>query len=792
MSGAATILVIHQESNILESSTTEGTALGATPLEATPLEATALEATPLEATRAFLRSKGWTALTAHDPESALNLLAQADLIIASLKLLDRAAIQLTRRIRSVHADRRIPILLVSPRTPGEATLASLFDAGADDYIELQQPGELLARRVSILLQSHHGPTALGSAEDALRESEEQYRLFFDANPEPMWVYDRDTLAILAVNEAAIAHYGYSRGEFTSMTIADLRPEMDVEKLKEALKDPTYGFQMRRPWRHRLKDGNTISVEVSSNDIIFLGKRARLVLAADVTERQRAEDALRESEERFAKAFHSNPEPVAIHRLSDGTYIDVNQSFLAVTGFKREQIIGRTVDDINIVVDQEARAVWRRTILESGSIRKWETRFRVKSGEIRWALLSIEPIDVRGVKCVLSVTEDITDRKQLEEQLMQSQKMEAVGTLAGGIAHDFNNLLTAIIGHSQLLKRRVDERDALYTDVAEIEKAGLRAASLTRQLLAFSRKQMLEMKILDVNSVIADMGPMLGRLIGEDVTLQTDLDPHLGTVRADNSHIQQVIMNLAVNARDAMPRGGQLTIQTRNATLDAGYGNNHAEIPGGDYVMLAVCDTGTGIDKKTQERIFEPFFTTKEHGKGSGLGLSTTYGIVKQSGGNIMVYSEPGRGTVFKVYLPRALGLAEGSEPEDRLSTMSSGSETILLVEDEEMVRALAAQVLSNVGYRVVDAANGNEAIGVARGHKGDIDLVLTDAVMPEMSGMELVDRLQQLRPGISVLMMSGYSREAMTGSVLSPSVKLLQKPFTPVDLCRKVREVLDG
>jgi PAS domain S-box-containing protein len=714
-------------------------------------------------------------------------------MIAAVRLPDRGAVQLVRRVRSAPGGGRIPILVVSPDAADDATLASLFDAGADDYLELQQPGELVARRVSVLLRLRRGPDdALQSAEDALRESEEQYRLFFDANPEAMWVYDRDTLAILAVNEAAISHYGYSRGEFMSMTIASLRPDEDVEKLMEAVRSPRDGFQMRRPWRHRMKDGTIASVEISSNDIMFLGRRARLVLAADVTERQRAEDALRESEERFAKAFHSNPEPVAIHRLSDGTYIDVNQSFLAVTGFKRDEIIGRTVDDINIVVDQEARAVWRRTILESGSIRKWETRFRVKSGEERWALLSIEPIDVRGVKCVLSVTEDITDRKQLEEQLMQSQKMEAVGTLAGGIAHDFNNLLTAIIGHSQLLKRRVGEQDAVYTDVAEIEKAGLRAASLTRQLLAFSRKQMLEMKILDVNSVIADMGPMLGRLIGEDVTLQTDLDAELGTVRADNSHIQQVIMNLAVNARDAMPRGGELTIQTRNVTLDAAYAKKHAETPGGDYVMLAVSDTGIGMSRQTQERIFEPFFTTKEHGKGSGLGLSTTYGIVKQSGGSIMVYSEPGHGTVFRVYLPRALGSAEIPEPEDRLSAMSTGSETILLVEDEEMVRALAAQVLSNVGYRVVDAANGNEAIGVARGHKGDIDLVLTDAVMPEMSGMELVDRLQQIRPGISVLMMSGYSREAMTGSVLSPGVKLLQKPFTPVDLCRKVREVLDG
>jgi len=371
-------------------------------------------------------------------------------------------------------------------------------------------------------------------------------------------------------------------------------------------------------------------------------------------------------------------------------------------------------------------------------------------------------------------------------------MEAVGTLAGGIAHDFNNLLTAIIGHSQLLRKKVGEKDPVYSDVAEIEKAGLRAASLTRQLLAFSRKQMLEMKILDINSVIADMGPMLGRLIGEDVTLQTDLDPHLGTVKADSSHIQQVVMNLTVNARDAMPGGGQLTIETKNITLDASYAKTHAEAESGDYVMLAVTDTGCGMDKQTQDRIFEPFFTTKEHGKGSGLGLSTTYGIVKQSGGTIMVYSEPGHGTVFKVYLPRALGAVDETEHEERPLTVSSGSETILLVEDEEMVRALAVQVLSNVGYRVVDAANGQEAIGVAASHQGTIDLLLTDAVMPEMSGIELVDRLQRIRPEMSVLMMSGYSREAMSGGVLSQAITLLQKPFTPVDLCRKVREVLDS
>jgi two-component system, cell cycle sensor histidine kinase and response regulator CckA len=733
-------------------------------------------------------------VTACYSDTPLTLLrsSEPDLVIAGLLRAGNNGIELCRNIKADPSTRHVPVLLVSPAPPGDSMIADAFDAGAEDYMEVDQPNELFARRVGRVLSISRDQLGRRLAKQALRESEEQYRLFFEANPAPMWVYDRDTLYIIAVNQAAIRHYGYTRGEFLEMKITGLRPAEDIGRLLDDLGRADNGFHARRPWRHRLKDGSIISVEISSNDLWFLGKRARLVLASDVTERQAAEEALRESEERFAKAFDSNPDPVSIHRLDDGTYIDVNQSFLSVTGFAREEVIGHTVDAVNMVVDHQARAIWKRIITESESIRKWETQFRIKSGEVRWGLLSAEAIDVRGVRCVLAVTEDITERRQLEEQLMQSQKMEAIGTLAGGIAHDFNNLLTAIIGHSQLLKRRVGEQHSVYPDVAEIEKAGLRAASLTRQLLAFSRKQMLEMQILDINSVIADMVPMLSRLIGEDITLKIDLDPQLGTVRADSSHIQQVIMNLTVNARDAMPRGGQLTIETSNVTPDAAYAKSHAEALSGDYVMLAVSDTGCGMDKRTQSRIFEPFFTTKEHGKGSGLGLSTTYGIVKQNGGSIMVYSEPGHGTVFKVYLPWALGTAEQPNQEDGRSVVSTGSETILLVEDEEMVRTLAAQVLSTVGYRVVDAANGQEAIGVAQSHEGAIDLLLTDAVMPEMSGIELVDRLHRIRPEMSVLMMSGYSREAMAGAVLSPSVSLLQKPFTPVDLCRKVREVLDG
>jgi PAS domain S-box-containing protein len=751
------------------------------------------DASRLEATRAFLCLRGFVVLTAGHVDHCAEVLrtGRPDLVIASIELQEDRAIELCRSIKSNQITSHIPVLLVSRAAADDSIIARLFEAGAEDYLEMGQPGELLARRAERLLKMHRDQLRGRQAEDAVRESELQYRPFFEANPAPMWVYDRDTLAILAVNEAAIKHYGYARSELMAMKISDIGLEEDAGRSLEDLQSSNSGFQERRPGRHRLKDGRIISVETSSNDLRFLGKRARLVLVSDVTERQRAEDALRESEERFAKAFDSNPDPMSIHRLDDGTYIDVNQSFLNVSGFSREEVVGRTVDDVNMVVDHQARAVWRRTMKQSGSIRNWETQFRIKSGEVRWGLLSAEAIDVRGIRCVLSVTEDITERRHLEEQLMQSQKMEAIGTLAGGIAHDFNNLLTAIIGHSQLLKKKIGDHDPVYADVAEIEKAGMRAASLTRQLLAFSRKQMLEMKILDINSVITDMSPMLSRLIGEDIALKIDLDAHLGTVRADSSHIQQVIMNLTVNARDAMPRGGRLTIETRNISFDTNYSKSHAEAESGEYVMLSVSDTGSGMDKEVQSRVFEPFFTTKEHGKGSGLGLSTTYGIVKQSGGSIIVRSEPGRGTVFKVYLPRALGAAEQPEQEDG-GAVSTGSETILLVEDEEMVRTLAAQVLSTVGYRVVDAANGHEAIGVAESHQGHIDLLLTDAVMPEMSGMELVDRLQRIRPDMSVLMMSGYSREAMAGAMLSPAISLLQKPFTPVDLCRKVREVLDG
>ena len=392
-----------------------------------------------------------------------------------------------------------------------------------------------------------------------------------------------------------------------------------------------------------------------------------------------------------------------------------------------------------------------------------------------------------------VEERTEELRRSEEQLRQSQKLEAVGQLAGGIAHDFNNLLTVINGNSELLLRGL--RDEKQSErVQEIRKAGERAAQLTRQLLAFSRKQVLQPVVLNLNSIIPDTDKMLRRLIGADVDFLTSLEPELWPVKADPGQIEQVLMNLAINARDAMPQGGKLTIQTANVYLDESYAHGHAAaVSPGPYVMLAVSDTGHGMDAETRSRIFEPFFTTKEKGKGTGLGLSTVYGIVKQSGGNIWVYSEVGRGTTFKIYLPSVAEASEQRAPEAApREGVPQGSETVLLVEDEEVVRRLARDILELNGYRVLEAADCREALSLCESHEGPIHLLLTDVVMPQMNGRELSECALALRPAMRVLYMSGYTDDSIVHhGVLDAGVAFLEKPFTPDAVARKVREVLD-
>jgi PAS domain S-box-containing protein len=615
----------------------------------------------LDLMRAVLRQAGYRVLYAPDGlEGFDTALRERPHLIVSDVLMPRAGgIELCRMVRADPLLRLTPVLLVSAMRKDSASVLEGLGAGADGYLEAPyEPVRLIARATRLIERAR--------AERALQESEERYKLLFESNPQPMWVFDQETFRFLAVNEAAVRSYGYSREEFLSMTIKDIRPAEDVPALLENVAQAARGLDQAGAWRHRKKDGTVLEVEITSHDIIFDGREAGLVLAADVTERRR-----------------------------------------------------------------------------------------------------------------------------LEEQILQSQKMEAVGRLAGGIAHDFNNLLTVITGYGDLLlKGQLDEQARRKAE--EVRKAAERAAGLTRQLLAFSRKQILQPKVISLNDVVSDVDKMLRRLIGEDVELVTLLGRGLDKVKADPGQVEQVVMNLAVNARDAMPQGGKLTVETGNVYLDDAYARRHATVTPGRYVMLAVSDTGTGMDEETQRRVFEPFFTTKEVGKGTGLGLSTVYGIVKQSGGHIWVYSEPGHGTTFKVYLPAAGGAGE-SLPKEFSTERPRGTETILLVEDEEAVRLLLLNILGAEGYTVLPASNGPDALRLCGGREGPIHLLVTDVVMPGMSGRELAGRVTEECGGVKVLYMSGYTDDAVVRhGVLEEGAAFLQKPFTPEAVLRKVREVLDA
>ncbi|MEW5980494.1 MAG: PAS domain-containing protein [Acidobacteriota bacterium] len=521
------------------------------------------------------------------------------------------------------------------------------------------------------------------------------------------------------------------------------------------------------------------------------------IARDITERRQSEALLHKSHEELKNRFE-----VAVR--ASGQLLYEREANTDAVSYENVEVLGYTPEEIGDgltdwveLVHPDDREAFRhevdRSLRTKGSF-QLEYRLRRKDGEY----ICVEDrgyptIGEDGkVQSTIGFINDISERKNLEEQFRQSQKMEAVGRLAGGIAHDFNNLLTAIIGYSELLVAQFEADSPIRKDIEEIQKAGARAASLTRQLLAFSRKQVLQPKVLDLNRVILDLDSMLRRLIGEDIELTAVLGVGLKPVKVDPGQIEQIILNLAINSRDAMPEGGQLTIETSNVELDDAYSRRHVAVLPGSYVMLAVSDTGCGMDAETQARIFEPFFTTKELGKGTGLGLSTVYGIVKQSGGNIWVYSEPGQGTVFKIYLPGVAGEAEAAEVRQAPGREEAlRSETILVVEDEPVVRNLIREILKKEGYAVLEAQRGPEALEMASQHPNAIHLLLTDVVVPQMGGRELAKNLNQLRPDTRVLYMSGYTDNAIVHhGVLDAGISFLQKPFTPEALLTKVRQVL--
>ena len=468
------------------------------------------------------------------------------------------------------------------------------------------------------------------------------------------------------------------------------------------------------------------------------------------------------------------------------FLDVNKASVTHYGYSREEFLAMRITDLRPAED-EPRAP--RSVSKNQALVMW--RHRMKDGRVIDVEVLVHDTVYEGRRASLAVLIDVTQRRLLEDQLRQAQKMEAVGMLAGGIAHDFNNLLTIITGYSQLILNGLGEGDTNRGPVEQIMKAGERAAALTRQLLAFSRRQVLQPKVMDLNQLVAGLGVMLRRLIGEDIDLRLVMGPELGRVNADPGQLEQVIMNLAVNSRDAMPKGGTLTIETANSELNAGYVKSHIAVRPGPYVLLAVSDTGIGMDEETRAHLFEPFYTTKTEGRGTGLGLSIVFGIVKQSGGNIEVYSEPGQGTSVKIYLPRVEQVAPDEE-EGFHQAMPRGTETVLLVEDEDMLRRLVRETLEREGYTVLDAATPAEAQRICQAFKGPIHLMVTDVIMPKLNGRELAERVARVHPEMRVLYMSGYTDNAVVAyGVLQGAMPFLQKPFTPSALTRKVREMLD-
>lgn len=587
-----------------------------------------------------------------------------DLVIGDYNLPDWNGLEAVRWLRSCGI--LIPFVLVTGRL-GDELAIECIRAGADDYI-LKDRLDRLPLAVQKALLEQQLRIERDWAEKELRESEHNYRLLFHANPQPMWVFDAETLRFLAVNDAAVHHYGYSAREFLAMSVLEIRPPEEAARIES-----------------KVRDGTLATVE------------------------------------RFRELY--------IHKKKDGTLIDVE--------------------------------------------------------------ISAQPIAFRAVNAMLVLAMDVTEHRKLEQQFRYAQKMEAIGRLAGGVAHDFNNLLMVISSNAELIREHSDEAERVSRYLSHIGDAVERAAILTKQLLAFGRKQVQDLRVLNLNQLLPDFGSLLPSLLGEDIELILKTSPQDCLVYCDKSQIEQVVMNLVVNARDAMPQGGKLIIELDRFTLgEAYFGSHGVEAQPGEYVMLAVTDSGTGMDAVVQQKAFEPFFTTKEPGKGTGLGLSTVYGIVKQNGGYTWLYSEPGVGTIFKIYLPYAHERPVAMDTQEPLEHPQRAEHgTILLVEDQAALRAGISEYLEGRGYRVLQAAAGADALATAAS-QSEIDLLLTDLVMPGLSGRELAGNLVRSRPGIAVVYMSGYTEQAVNPDAFEKPRFYIQKPFTLTALADVIRRAL--
>ena len=639
------------------------------------------------------------------------------------------------------------------------------------------------------------------AQDALRRSENRYRALAEAVSTLIWAMD----AAGRGDEPSVSwtHFtGQTKETFAGWGWLDAVHPDDIENVKRAWNEAVVSQSAYKVcYRLRRQDG--VYRDVMARGFPVRDEAGQIVewvgTCDDITDARRAEQARQKAEaERQAMqdtmyAILDNAPAIISFKDLSGRYLFLNRMHEKVHKKSRQEAIGKTNFDLFGLDHAEPALRHDRYVIETGAVWSDESQIVQDDGTHTYYSFKFPLRDAEGnIYATCGIATDITDRKHLEAQLYQSQKMEGIGRLAGGIAHDFNNLLTAIIGYAELAEMDTEPESPVVRHLQTVQQAAQSAAALTRQLLAFARKQMLDTQVFSLNDLMVETDKMLRRVIGADVELVTLTQPSLGFVRADANQITQVLVNLVVNARDAMPDGGKLTIETGNVFLDENYARLHAEVQPGPYVMLAVGDTGTGMSEEVKAHLFEPFFTTKAVGKGTGLGLATCYGIVKQNGGHIWLYSEAGQGSTFKVYLPRVDGPAVTLRKPDVSTALPTGSETILIAEDEPLLRTLAMEILTAQGYRVLTATDGTDALRTAAEADTEIHLLVTDMVMPYMGGLELTRRMQAERPGLRVLYVSGYTENAIVHhGILDADLHFLQKPYLPAALARKVREVLD-
>jgi PAS domain S-box-containing protein len=740
--------------------------------------------------RELFSQSGYRVLAAYDGSQALSIAVKEgpDVIVSDVLMPRLDGIELCRLVREHVALRDTPVVLMSGLRTDSESIAKGFSAGADDYLEVPcDPGRIVAkvarlgeRRRATLIQ---------------RASESELRAMFSAMSDLVFMFDVEGRYLRIAPTNASRLYRPS-AELIGRTIHDVFPleqaNLFLTSIRRALNE-----QKPHALEYTLRIGEcdiwfAATVSPMSHDAVFW-------VARDVTDYKVAEEALRDSETRVRLLLDSTAE--AIFALDhEGRCTLCNRAGLEMLGYEQaEDVLGKSIHNLvrhtrmegtpHPVEECRLMEALQGTGVQMGNEVIWRrdgTSFPIKY----WA--SPVRVDERVVGGVVTFI-DITDEQLLQEKYLQAQKMEGIGRLAAGIAHDFNNLLTAIIGFGGLLRRELPAASHSVHDVDQILAAGDRAAALTRQLLAFSRKQVLKPTLLDITDVVAKLSPMLQRLIGDDVELQIVTRGGDTLVRADAGQLEQVVMNLAVNGRDAMPDGGTLMIETARVDVDDAYATHHPPMTAGEYVMLEVSDTGHGMDEHVRTHVFEPFFTTKGPAQGTGLGLSTVYGIVKQSDGYIWVLSEPGHGSTFQIYLPPApAGATEAALTRELRTIPSRGNETVLLVEDAPLVRALAYEVLTRTGYTVLSAGNGDEAVAIASRHAGEIHLLISDVVMPGITCRALAEMITSLHPGIRVLFMSGYADETIAErGFLEPGVPFLDKPFSPQELASRIREVLD-